>query len=49
MEVINLNDKLARLQDLWSPKVIADLNDSHVKLAKVKRELVWGAWRTRGE
>jgi mannose-6-phosphate isomerase-like protein (cupin superfamily) len=41
MDVINLSDKLTRFDDLWSPKVIADLNDSHVKLAKVKGEFVW--------
>jgi mannose-6-phosphate isomerase-like protein (cupin superfamily) len=40
-DVINLGEKLGRFHDLWSPKVIADLNDSHVKLAKVKGEFVW--------
>lgn len=40
-DVINLGEKLSRIHDLWSPKVIADLNDAHVKLAKVKGEFVW--------
>lgn len=40
-DVINLSDKLSRFHDLWNPKVIADLNDSHVKLVKVKGEFVW--------
>lgn len=40
-DVINLSEKLSRFEDHWSPKVIADLNDSHVKLAKVKGEFVW--------
>jgi mannose-6-phosphate isomerase-like protein (cupin superfamily) len=40
-DVINLGEKLGRFHDLWSPKVIADLNDSHVKLAKIKGEFVW--------
>jgi|SRR5882672_2134921 len=39
--VINLNEKLARFHDHWSPKIIADLNDSHVKLVKLKGEFVW--------
>ena len=30
---INLAEKLGRFDDLWSPKIVADLNDSHVKLA----------------
>ncbi len=38
---INLAEKLSRFTDQWSPKVIADLNDSHVKLAKVQGEFVW--------
>lgn len=40
---INLAEKLGRFDDHWSPKIIADLNDSHVKLAKVKGEFVWHA------
>jgi mannose-6-phosphate isomerase-like protein (cupin superfamily) len=38
---VNLSEKLARFEDLWSPKIVADLNDSHVKLAKVRGEFVW--------
>ena len=38
---INLSEKFARFTDQWSPKIIADLNDSHVKLAKVQGEFVW--------
>ena len=41
LDVINLGEKLGRFHDLWSPKIIADLNDSHVKLAKVQGEFVW--------
>jgi mannose-6-phosphate isomerase-like protein (cupin superfamily) len=38
---INLAEKFGRFTDQWSPKIIADLNDSHVKLAKVQGEFVW--------
>ncbi len=38
---INLAEKLGRFTDQWSPKIIADLNDSHVKLAKVQGAFVW--------
>ena len=38
---INLAEKFGRFTDRWSPKIIADLNDSHVKLAKVQGEFVW--------
>jgi mannose-6-phosphate isomerase-like protein (cupin superfamily) len=38
---INLTEKFGRFSDQWSPKIVADLNDSHVKLAKVQGEFVW--------
>lgn len=41
MEKINLKEKLALFYDYWSPKIVGDLNDSQVKLAKFKGEFVW--------
>lgn len=38
---INLTEKFGLFDDRWSPKIVADLNDSHVKLAKVQGEFVW--------
>ncbi len=38
---INLAEKFGRFTDQWSPKIVADLNDCHVKLAKVQGEFVW--------
>jgi mannose-6-phosphate isomerase-like protein (cupin superfamily) len=38
---INIAEKFGRFTDQWSPKIVADLNDSHVKLAKVQGEFVW--------
>lgn len=38
---INLAEKLALFSDHWSPKIVADLNDSQVKLVKVQGEFVW--------
>jgi mannose-6-phosphate isomerase-like protein (cupin superfamily) len=40
---INLVEKFSCFSDQWSPKIVADLNDSHVKLAKVQGEFVWHA------
>jgi mannose-6-phosphate isomerase-like protein (cupin superfamily) len=37
----HLAEKFGRFTDQWSPKIVADLNDSHVKLAKVQGEFVW--------
>lgn len=38
---INLREKLGRFSDHWSPKIVADLNDSHVKVVKIQGEFVW--------
>jgi mannose-6-phosphate isomerase-like protein (cupin superfamily) len=31
----------ASLQELWSPRVIGELDDSYIKVAKIHGELVW--------
>ena len=38
---INLQDKLARFSEHWSPRVIAEMNDYQFKLAKLQGEFVW--------
>jgi mannose-6-phosphate isomerase-like protein (cupin superfamily) len=41
MSAINLAEKLTLFTDHWSPRIIAQLNGSHVKLAKVKGRFPW--------
>ena len=41
IEKVNLSEKLKVFSDLWSPKIVGDLNDSYVKLVKLKGEFVW--------
>ena len=43
MTKVNLQDKLARFDAHWSPKIVADMNDYHVKVVKVQGEFVWHA------
>jgi mannose-6-phosphate isomerase-like protein (cupin superfamily) len=38
---INFAEKLARLAEHWSPRVVAELNDYQFKLVKVSGEFVW--------
>lgn len=38
---INLQEKLTKISEHWSPKIIAQMNDYHFKLAKVQGEFVW--------
>jgi mannose-6-phosphate isomerase-like protein (cupin superfamily) len=41
IEKANLAHKFSLFQDYWSPKIAGELNDSYVKLAKLKGEFVW--------
>jgi mannose-6-phosphate isomerase-like protein (cupin superfamily) len=41
MTKVNFQDKLARFDAHWSPKIVADINDYHVKVVKVQGEFVW--------
>jgi mannose-6-phosphate isomerase-like protein (cupin superfamily) len=43
IEKVNLAEKLARFDDRWSPKIVADVNEAQVKLAKLEGEFVWHA------
>jgi mannose-6-phosphate isomerase-like protein (cupin superfamily) len=38
---INIKNKLALFDELWSPRVIAEMNDYQFKLAKGEGEFVW--------
>jgi mannose-6-phosphate isomerase-like protein (cupin superfamily) len=41
MEKININEKLNTFGEYWSPKIVGDINESYVKLVKLKGEFVW--------
>ncbi len=41
MDKVNLTEKFSAFTDHWSPKIAGELNDSYVKLAKLKGEFVW--------
>lgn len=41
MEKVNINEKLNAFSEYWSPKIVGDINESYVKLAKLKGEFVW--------
>jgi mannose-6-phosphate isomerase-like protein (cupin superfamily) len=41
MEKVNLAQKFSLFSDYYSPKLVGELNDTHVKLVKVKGEFVW--------
>lgn len=48
-EVVNLRDKLSRFQELWSPRVVAELNDYQFKVVKLEGDFVWHEHRDTDE
>ena len=41
MEKINIKSKFEKFNDIWTPKVIAEMNNYQFKLVKVKNEFIW--------
>ena len=41
MKKINFLSKFSKFNELWSPKVIAEMNDYQFKLAKIKNDFIW--------
>jgi mannose-6-phosphate isomerase-like protein (cupin superfamily) len=41
IDKVNLAEKFALFKESWSPKIVGELNDFHVKLAKLEGEFVW--------
>ena len=38
---VNLIEKLSEVSELWSPRVVAEINDYQFKLVKLEGEFVW--------
>ncbi len=41
MEKVNLADKFSLFQEQWQPKIVGELDDYHVKIAKIEGDFVW--------
>lgn len=41
IDVVNLTEKFSLITKQWDPKIIAQLNDYHLKIAKIQGEFVW--------
>ena len=48
-EALNLENKLGLFDDLWSPRVVAEMNDYQFKLVKIKGDFVWHDHRDTDE
>ena len=38
---INFQGKLAKFSEHWAPKIVAEMNNYHFKVAKVQGEFIW--------
>ena len=41
MQKVNLTEKINLIEEYWSPKLVGELNNQVVKLAKLKGEFTW--------
>ncbi|MEE9445464.1 MAG: cupin domain-containing protein [Cocleimonas sp.] len=41
MNKVNLVEKFSLINKHWDPKIVGELNNQHIKLAKLKGEFVW--------
>jgi mannose-6-phosphate isomerase-like protein (cupin superfamily) len=46
---INIRAELSRVTEHWTPRVIGQVNDQYVKVAKLRGELVWHAHENEDE
>ena len=46
---VNLKQKLATFDDLWTPKIVGELNGQYVKVVKFVGEYVWHHHEKEGE
>ena len=48
VEKVALAEKFGAFEEHWSPKIVAELNDSYVKVVKLEGEFVWHARDNEG-
>ena len=49
MKPINLSQKFEMFSEHWTPKIIGELNDQFIKIAKVKDDFVWHSHENEDE
>ena len=49
MDKINIYEKLDLFNEYWSPKILGEVNESYVKVAKLKGEFLWHSHETEDE
>ena len=49
IEPINIMNKFSLFNEQWTPKIIGELNDQHVKIRKLKDNFVWHSHENEDE
>lgn len=49
MDKINISEKFKLFSDYFNPRIVADLNGQHVKLAKLKGKFIWHSHENEDE
>lgn len=49
MEKINIKEKLDLFNEYWSPRIIGEVNESYVKLVKLKGDFIWHSHENEDE
>jgi mannose-6-phosphate isomerase-like protein (cupin superfamily) len=49
MDIININEKFAQVEEFWHPHVVAAPNGQHVRIARLKGEFVWHSHEDQDE
>lgn len=49
MQKVRLSEALASFNDVWSPRIVGELNGQHVKLVKLQGEFIWHHHATEDE
>lgn len=49
MDKVNIYDKLSLFSEHWSPKILGEVNDSYIKIAKLKGQFLWHLHETEDE
>ena len=41
MHTVNIATKFSQIHEMWSPKILGEVNDSYIKAVKFRGEFVW--------
>jgi mannose-6-phosphate isomerase-like protein (cupin superfamily) len=41
MQAVNFGEKLSEINELWSPRIVASMNDHELKLTRIQGEFEW--------